>query len=130
MPCQQSNNGPEQSPEPVPPPQYNFPPPDLAASLVELYFTHVNLLLPLLHRPTFVRDLATGLHLRNDGFAATLLLVCAIGARFSSDPRVLLDGTDNLHSCGWRWFEQLQLMRDPLGPPPCLYDLQFSAVRA
>ncbi|KAJ6591569.1 fungal-specific transcription factor domain-containing protein, partial [Mycena vulgaris] len=116
------------SPEPVPPPQYDFPPPDLAASLVDLYFTHVNLLLPLLHRPTFVRDLASGLHLANDGFAATLLLVCAIGSRFSSDPRVLLDGTDNLHSCGWRWFEQLQLMRDPLGPPPCLYDLQFNAL--
>ncbi|KAJ7765439.1 fungal-specific transcription factor domain-containing protein [Mycena maculata] len=116
------------SPEPVPPPQYTFPPPDLAASLVDLYFTHVNLILPLLHRPTFARDLAVGLHLTNDGFAATFLMVCAIGARFSSDSRVLLDGTDNLHSCGWRWFEQLQLMRDPLGPPPCLYDLQFSAL--
>ncbi|KAJ7833497.1 fungal-specific transcription factor domain-containing protein [Mycena leptocephala] len=116
------------SPEPIAPPQYNFPPPDLATSLVELYFTHINLLLPLLHRPTFARDLAAGLHLTNDGFAATFILVCAIGARFSSDPRVLLDGTDNLHSSGWRWFEQLQLMRNPLGPPPCLYDLQFSAL--
>ncbi|KAJ7115968.1 fungal-specific transcription factor domain-containing protein [Mycena epipterygia] len=116
------------SPEPIQPPQYNFPPPDLAASLVDLYFTHVNLLLPVLHRPTFTCDLAAGLHLTNDGFAATFLLVCAIGARFSSDPRVLLDGSDSLHSCGWRWFEQLQLMRDIFGPPPCLYDLQFSAL--
>ncbi|KAJ6581532.1 fungal-specific transcription factor domain-containing protein [Mycena capillaripes] len=116
------------SPEPVPPPRYDFPPRDLAASLIDLYFTHINILLPLLHRPTFARDLAAGLHLINDGFAATFLLVCAIGARFSSDPRVLLDGSDNLHSCGWRWFKQLQLMRDPLGPPPCLYDLQFSAL--
>ncbi|KAJ6515140.1 fungal-specific transcription factor domain-containing protein [Mycena vitilis] len=116
------------SPAPVPPPQYNFPPPDLAASLIDLYFTHINLVLPLLHRPTFARDLGSGLHLLNDGFAATYLLVCAIGARYSSDSRVLLDGSDNLHSCGWRWFEQLQLMRDPLGPPPSLYDLQFSAL--
>ncbi|KAJ7623210.1 fungal-specific transcription factor domain-containing protein [Roridomyces roridus] len=116
------------SPEPVPPPQYDFPPPDLAASLVDLYFTHVNLLLPLLHRPTFLRDLAAGRHLTNDGFAATFLLVCAIGSRFSTDSRVLLEGTDSLHSCGWHWFKQLQLMRDPLGPPPCLYDLQFSAL--
>ncbi|KAJ7898465.1 fungal-specific transcription factor domain-containing protein [Mycena leptocephala] len=67
------------SPEPIAPPQYNFPPPDLATSLVEL--------------PT------------------------------RSSRR-----TDNLHSSGWRWFEQLQLMRNPLGPPPCLYDLQFSAL--
>ncbi|KAF8216525.1 fungal-specific transcription factor domain-containing protein [Mycena galopus ATCC 62051] len=116
------------SPEPTPPPQYNFPPSDLAASLVDLYFAHINLLLPLLHRPTFARDLAAGLHLTNDGFAATYLLVCAIGARYSSDPRVLLDGSDNLFSCGWRWFEQLQLMRDPLGPSPCLYDLQFNVL--
>ncbi|KAJ7890502.1 fungal-specific transcription factor domain-containing protein [Mycena olivaceomarginata] len=116
------------SPEPVPPPQYDFPPPDLAASLVDLYFAHINLLLPLLHRPTFARALAAGLHLTNDGFAATYLLVCAIGARFSSDPRVLLDGNDNVHSCGWRWFQQLQPMRDPLGASPCLYDLQFSAL--
>ncbi|KAJ7889902.1 hypothetical protein B0H14DRAFT_2285223, partial [Mycena olivaceomarginata] len=70
---------------------YDFPPPDLAASLVDLYFAHINLLLPLLHRPIFARALAAGLHLTNDGFAATYLLVCAIGARFSSDPRVLLD---------------------------------------
>ncbi|KAJ7686153.1 hypothetical protein B0H14DRAFT_3674848 [Mycena olivaceomarginata] len=90
--------GQAQSPEPVPPPQYDFPPPDLAASLVDLYFAHINLLLPLLHRPIFARALAAGLHLTNDGFAATYLLVCAIGARFSSDPRVLLDGNDNVHS--------------------------------
>ncbi|KAF7370582.1 Fungal-trans domain-containing protein [Mycena sanguinolenta] len=122
------NSRPTQSPEPMPPPQYRFPPPDLAASLVDLYFAHINLLLPLLHRPTFARDLAAGLHLTNDGFAATYLLVCAIGARYSSDPRVLLDGTDSLHSCGWRWFQQLQLMRDPLGPSPCLYDLQFNVL--
>ncbi|KAJ7334168.1 fungal-specific transcription factor domain-containing protein [Mycena albidolilacea] len=101
---------------------------NLAASLVDLYFAHINLLLPLLHRPTFARDLAAGLHLTNDGFAATYLLVCAIGARFSPDPRVLLDGNDNVHSCGWRWFQQLQPMRDPLGASPCLYDLQFSAL--
>lgn len=116
------------SPESAPPPQYDFPPPDLSASLMDLYFTHTNLFIPLLHRPTFARDLANRLHLTNNGFAATFLLVCAIGSRFSSDPRVLLDGTDKLHSSGWRWFRQLQPMRDPLGPPPCLYDLQVSAL--
>ncbi|KAK6992172.1 fungal-specific transcription factor domain-containing protein [Favolaschia claudopus] len=116
------------SPDPTRPPQYSFPPPDLQVQLVDLFFSHVNLLLPLLHYPTFARDVAAGLHLTNDGFAATYLLVCAIGSRFSSDPRVLLDGTDNPHSCGWRWFQQLQLMRDPLGPTACLYDLQFSAL--
>ncbi|KAF7294504.1 Fungal-trans domain-containing protein [Mycena kentingensis (nom. inval.)] len=116
------------SPGRIPPAQYTFPPPDLAESLIDLYFDNVNLLLPLLHRPTFDRQVAAGVPLENGGFAATYLLVCAIGSRYSSDPRVLLDGTDNSHSCGWRWFEQLQLTRDPLGPPVSIYDLQTVAL--
>ncbi|KAJ7155420.1 fungal-specific transcription factor domain-containing protein [Mycena crocata] len=115
------------SPEPAPPPRYDFPPPDLATSLVDLYFTHINLLLPLLHRPTFTRDLIAGLHLTNSAFAATFLLVCAVGSRFSSDPRILLDGIESLHSCGWRWFKQVRLMRDTL-LPATLYDLQCNAL--
>ncbi|KAJ6620015.1 fungal-specific transcription factor domain-containing protein [Mycena sp. CBHHK59/15] len=121
---------PRPSPEPVPRQQYTFPPPDLAASLVGLYFARVNLLIPLLHRPTFARELAAGLHHTNDIFAATFLLVCAVGSRFSADPRVLLDDTAHPLSSGWRWFEQLQMVRDPDGPPAGLYDLQFYALTA
>ncbi|KAF7309763.1 Fungal-trans domain-containing protein [Mycena indigotica] len=112
------------SPELPRQPTYTFPPPDLAVSLVELFFAHINLIVPVLHRPTFERDLSSGLHLTNDGFAGTYLLVCALGSRYSEDPRVLLDGTTKLHSCGWRWFEQIQLVREPLGPPVSIYDLQ------
>ena len=42
------------------------------------------------------------MHLEDEGFAALLLLVCAVGAKLSPDPRVLADGTDNWHSAGWR----------------------------
>ncbi|CAK5283073.1 unnamed protein product [Mycena citricolor] len=114
--------------EPQPRAQYRFPPPDLTNALVELYFAEVNSFLPLLHRPTFVRDLRAELHLVNDGFASTLLLVCAIGARYSLDPRVFISGSDDRYSRGWPWFEQVQLVRDPLGPSPTVYDVQSNAL--
>ncbi|KAJ7849906.1 fungal-specific transcription factor domain-containing protein, partial [Mycena leptocephala] len=60
---------------------------------------HQNIYLPLLHRPTFERGLAEGLHLRDDGFAATVLVVCAIGSRWSMDPRATAAGL----TCGWEF---------------------------
>ncbi|KAJ7253504.1 fungal-specific transcription factor domain-containing protein [Mycena rebaudengoi] len=108
-------------------PAYNFPPPDLAPVLVDLYFAHTNLHLPLLHRPTFERALAGGLHHTNDAFAATFLLVCALGARWSTDARVVLPGEEH-QSAGWRWFAQVP-MRDLL-VPLALYDLQVYALSA
>ncbi|KAJ7926992.1 hypothetical protein B0H13DRAFT_1861756 [Mycena leptocephala] len=77
------------------PQTYNFPSEPLMGQLLELYFIHQNIYLPLLHRPTFERGVADGLHLRDDGFAATVLL--------STDPS--LSGTGL--ACGWEWFNQL-----------------------
>ncbi|KAG0702839.1 fungal-specific transcription factor domain-containing protein [Suillus ampliporus] len=96
---------------------------DLAASLVDLYFTHINILTPLLHRPTFESKAAQGLHRRNSSFGAVYLLVLAVGSRFSDDPRVFLEG-ENEHSGGWKFFEQVQMVRKTLLGPPCLEDLQ------
>ncbi|KAF7312879.1 Zn(2)-C6 fungal-type domain-containing protein [Mycena kentingensis (nom. inval.)] len=67
---------------------YTFPPLALMHELVNLYFQHVNVYLPLLHRPTFERGIREGLFLRDDPYAATVLLVCAIASRWHSDPRV------------------------------------------
>ncbi|EAU83262.2 nuclear protein [Coprinopsis cinerea okayama7 len=89
---------------------YTFPEPDLMANLISLYFKRVNLYMPLLHRPSFERSVAEGLHLTNDSFAGTVLLVCAIASRFSDDTRVLLDGEESFHSAGWKWFEQVQVL--------------------
>ncbi|KAG5645114.1 hypothetical protein DXG03_006928 [Asterophora parasitica] len=111
----------------VPKASFVFPQDDLMASLVDLYFTKINLMLPLLHRPSFERSIAEGLHLQNDGFGANLLLVCAIASRFSDDPRVLLDGYDSLHSSGWKWYlqvDQINKHKSVLAPPT-LYDLQL-----
>lgn len=66
-----------------------FPPEDLLYSLVDLYFKRYNVLLPLLHRPTFEAQLAEKLHWRDPSFAAVVLLVCANGSRFSDDTRVM-----------------------------------------
>lgn len=77
----------------------------------------------------FEKSLTDNLHFRDDGFGAVLLLVAAVGARFSDDPRVALPGTDALHSAGWAWFNQVQMVRRSLFSPPSLYDLQIYCVR-
>ncbi|KAL0564764.1 Gypsy retrotransposon integrase-like protein 1 [Marasmius crinis-equi] len=107
------------------PPSYVFPEQDLLDELVQLYFKHINLFIPLLHKPTFCRQLEEKLHLREEGFAAVVLLVCANASRYSNDPRVRLDGVDSWLSSGWKWFDQVQLVRKSLLSPPSLYDLQF-----
>lgn len=109
-------------------PAYVFPEQDLLASLIDLYFKHSNLYIPLLHRPTFEKSVAQGLHLQNDTFGATVLLVCAVGSRYSDDPRILLDGVDSFHSCGWKWFDQVQMVKKSLLTAPTLYDLQYYCV--
>ncbi|KAJ8483292.1 hypothetical protein ONZ45_g14646 [Pleurotus djamor] len=109
----------------LPPPTYHFPGPDLMQSLIHLYFVHWNLYLPLLHRPTFEKAVRDGLHLRDVAFGGVVMLVCANGAKFSDDPRVLLDGTTSPLSRGWRWFLQVQFVKKSLAVAPSLYDIQF-----
>lgn len=113
-----------------PEPHYRFPDPDLLTSLVDLYFANTNTFLPLLHQPMFEKSLSDNLHRRDDGFGAVVLLVAAVGARFSDDPRVALPGTDAMHSAGWAWFNQVQMVRRSLFSPPSLYDLQIYCLSA
>ncbi|KAJ7122252.1 fungal-specific transcription factor domain-containing protein [Mycena epipterygia] len=88
---------------------YRLPPPDLVAHLAELYFTHAHIYLPVLHRQTFDRRVEMGMDHWDDGFAAIVLIVCAIGSRWSDDPRVLLPASKDksLLRCGWEWFNQV-----------------------
>ncbi|KAJ6492202.1 fungal-specific transcription factor domain-containing protein [Mycena sanguinolenta] len=101
---------------------FRFPEGVLMRNLIELFFARQNIFLPLLHRPTFERGVAEGLHLRNCGFAATVLLVCAIGAQW----RVETSGADAGLDCGRAWFDQVQLdgMHSFLLGHPTLYDVQ------
>ncbi|KAG8966986.1 hypothetical protein FRC03_010941 [Tulasnella sp. 419] len=65
-----------------------FPPPDLARSLIDLYFRYVAPIYPLLHRPTFEAQISAGEHLKDRRTAMIYLLVCANASRWSRDPRV------------------------------------------
>ncbi|KAF9034244.1 hypothetical protein BDZ89DRAFT_1130785 [Hymenopellis radicata] len=106
-----------------------FPPPDLLVSLISLYFSHFHPYLPLFHQPSFRRAVVTGLHLHDARFGGVLLLVCAIGARASNDPRVFLDGQSE-HSSGWKWFQQVRSIPRGLFETPSLYDLQHCVLSA
>ncbi|KAK6971971.1 fungal-specific transcription factor domain-containing protein, partial [Favolaschia claudopus] len=100
---------------------FNFPAQPLLSDLVDLYFKHENIYIPLLHRPTFEKQLADGLSMRDDSFAATVLLVCALASRWSEDPNIAKDGW----ACGRKWFEQATSMDDRLFGQANLYDLQY-----
>ncbi|KAF8210662.1 hypothetical protein K438DRAFT_1753295 [Mycena galopus ATCC 62051] len=106
----------ELSPWQLPPPdedipQYSFPEPDLLLDLVDKYFAEVNPFWPVLHRPVFERKVADELHLRDHRFGGTLLMVAALGARYSDDPRVLLPD-HTLHYAGWKWHSQWDSVYD------------------
>lgn len=108
-------------------PQYSFPPNDLILPLFALYFEHINTFLPLLHRPTMAKGVLDGLHLQDHMFGGVVLLVCALGARFSDDPRVLLDGEDVL-SAGWKYFDQVTVIRPYMTFRASLYEVQMISV--
>jgi hypothetical protein len=96
--------------------------------LIDLYFAHANLLLPILHRPTFEKGISNGLHHQSIGFGGVTLLICAIGSRFSDDSRVFLPEANSEHSAGWKWFDQVLVARKSRLAPPSLYDLQKHCV--
>ncbi|TFK92492.1 hypothetical protein K466DRAFT_480450 [Polyporus arcularius HHB13444] len=104
---------------------HDFPPPDLVHTLIDLYFAEVNAYSPLLHEPTFRRCVSQGLHLSPGGFGATLLLVCATGARWSRDARTLGTGTSTSNWPGWTWFQQVESVYRSVVAPPDVYDLQI-----
>jgi hypothetical protein len=101
----------------------SFPDPDLLRDLVDLYFKRANMYYPLLHRFTFQKALDEDIHLHDVGFAGVALLVCAVGAQWSDDPRVFLPDSST-HSAGWKWYNQVRLGSKSILAPVTLYDLQ------
>jgi len=91
---------------------YIFPPEDLLLDLVQIYFDVVNVSIPVLHEATFQASVAEGLHWTDQTFGGLLLLVCAMGSRFSQDPRVCIQPNDpHRRSAGWHYFEQVEGLR-------------------
>jgi hypothetical protein len=106
-----------------------FPDDDLFVSLVDFYFKEVNILLPLLHRPTFERQIAERLHMKDAMFGNVVLLVCALGSKYSDDPRNYLDSS-NTRSSGHKWYSQVDTCRKAYITKSSLHELQMIAVRS
>ncbi|KAJ7783249.1 fungal-specific transcription factor domain-containing protein [Mycena metata] len=111
-----------------------FPPPSLAARLIDLYFTHVNAQLPLLHRPTFERQFTDQLHHRNPWFCCVCLCIFATASRWCDDPLVLPRNCNRTSSGGldWTWAGRhyhnvamgIHRIRQSLLYPACLEEIQ------
>ncbi|KAJ7138274.1 fungal-specific transcription factor domain-containing protein, partial [Mycena epipterygia] len=109
----------------IPVPVFQFPPRDLLDSLVSTFFGRINIVMCLLHRPTFERSIISGLHLVDYKFGAVVLGVCALASRYSDDPRVILEETNSRLSSGWEWFRQVRDLRADLHSAPTLHDVQL-----
>ncbi|KAF8871040.1 fungal-specific transcription factor domain-containing protein [Mucidula mucida] len=93
--------------------EYEFPEEDLLKALIDAYFEHENCFLPLLHRPMFEKALQDQVHYHDEMFGGTVLMVCALGARWVDDRRVFTEGVD---MAGWSYFDQISLPPPPDGP--------------
>lgn len=109
-------------------PVYIYPDDDLVEILVSIFFERVNVTYPILHEPTFRKMLLEKQHLWDTSYGMTVLLVCAVASRFSSDPRVLLPDDSSSLSSGWRWFSQVPIHRNALFYKSTIYDLQYYVV--
>ena len=106
-----------------------FPPPDVITSLVDSYFTHSNIYYPVLHLPTFQRLLDQELHQRDREFGSLLLVVCAIGARFSDHPYISNATTEDTGSCMARWLSQTrEVMKKSFTSTATLFEVQYYCV--
>ncbi|KAF7346154.1 Zn(2)-C6 fungal-type domain-containing protein [Mycena sanguinolenta] len=110
-------------------PRYVFPDNDLIDALLQLYFANIHPVCPILHRPSFERAVADGLHLRSAEFGGTLLAVLAIASRYSNDRRVFVDGNPSLSlSAGWNFASQIVIVRKLF--EPTIYEVQMYYILA
>ncbi|KAF7342742.1 Zn(2)-C6 fungal-type domain-containing protein [Mycena sanguinolenta] len=105
-----------------------FPDHDLLSALIDIYFTQINLYYPILHRPTFERNVADGLHLRDVPFGAVVLLVCANASRYSVDVRLQVEAEPLRR--GWNFFDQLPPYSEHLFETPTVHHLQYYCRRS
>jgi len=117
----------------LPPPlPFEFPEMDLMLHLVDCYFENLNVILPILHRPSFVRLIEEGLHEANGRFGAVVLIVCAIGCRCTTDPRVVHEVTTSSSCTAWKFFNQISANRSGKLPfiTASVYEAQIYPVRS
>lgn len=116
----------------TPKPVYVFPEPDLLEKLLQAYRENVHPQLPVLHWPSFLRDIQNGRHYADDGFGMLFLAMCATASRYIDDDRVLIIDTEHHDlsgpSAGWKFIAQTPLIRRSIVSCVETVDLQYYAV--
>ncbi len=74
--------------------RYTLPAEDLIKDLFDVFFEQLHPLMPIVHRPSLERDLASGRADKDSAFRGFVFTILAIASRFSNDPRVLADSGD------------------------------------
>ncbi|THU77325.1 hypothetical protein K435DRAFT_738552 [Dendrothele bispora CBS 962.96] len=101
-----------------PPESLEFPSHELMCQYIDAYFVEHGIYVPLLHRPTFEKQISESLHLRDSAFSAVVLAVCALGAQ-------ILSPVPSKDKLGERWFNQIRLERFVFSPKLELCHLQL-----
>jgi hypothetical protein len=87
--------------------ELHWPDPDLAAKLVEAYFSECNSFFPVVHRPTFMRQLSNPEMRCNRAWVSLAFGMFANAAKHLDDPRVLADPHEKYrHSAGASYWTQ------------------------
>lgn len=111
--------------------EQDYPPADLARSLIELYFTKVHPYECILHRGEFMQHYNNGLAQQDCSFRALCYAVFAAASRFSSDHRVFppSDGSNvGRQAVGALYGAASAAFITPVTLPCTLFDLQAMAV--
>lgn len=106
-----------------------FPEQDLMLHLIDLYFSHVNVLFPVFHRPTFENLILQGQHSCQFQLGNIVLAMCAVACRYSTDARVFNEAEGTGDTSGWQWFSQVRPIRRTLTSAPSIWELQLYCVR-
>ncbi|THU83748.1 hypothetical protein K435DRAFT_423220 [Dendrothele bispora CBS 962.96] len=96
-----------------PPSSFDFPNDAHLRELVNVYFTLHHPYYPLLHKPSFERDLSEGLHHRDEDFGKLVLALCALASRYTDDSRNLPQPHHSSLGLGWKWLQQVNLFKRP-----------------
>ena len=100
----------------------------LMLHLVDSFFDNLDLVLPLLHRPSFMRSIAEGFHELDQNFGATVLLVCAIGCRYTDHPSVVHELSTSTPCTAWSLYNQVNRIRKVPYLPHSLHEVQVYPV--
>lgn len=108
--------------------QLEFPEMSLMLHLVDCYFENLDPVLPLLHRPSFMQLIFEDFHKLDQDFGATVLLVCAIGCRYTDHPRVVHELSTSTPCTAWKLYNQVNRMRKAPYLPHSIHEIQVYPV--